>query len=496
MSAFRKVVFDLTHAIFGWALFSFIKLKIHGKENLPTEGPFILVSNHCSHADAAIHFQAFKHLKGKLVTLAAEDYFFKKTSRRIMVEWIFNALPMGRERIQQTLLNRCSTETSEGKAILIFPEGTRQKYPEIAAFKGALGMLAVQCQVPIVPARIFGSHRALPKGKMRLKPYPVEAVYGLPLIPPPPTGEEQDRKSLYLKTNESIEESLKTLRRPSRGTVLITGASSGIGAALANEFAEAGYDLFLLGKNTTRLEEVAERCRLCFAIQCTTQSIDFSDIEKFDPWLEDFSFTLPEIDILVNNAGLGNIGPVEEADPNALDILLKVNIRAVFRITHALLPGMKKRNCGRILNIGSVYGVVPVENQAVYAATKAFVHSFSLSLRAELKGSGISVTSALPGSTQTAFHSRLNASVKRKAGARSAEQVARDLFRAVQRGRATCTSGLHNALFLCVARILPTSWVIAFLARFNTYRGLEGSSTANESIGSPHQKHSSDQQTP
>ena len=497
MNPIRTFAFKSAHAVFGWILTARLRLRIYGQEHIPQTGPFILVSNHCSHADSVIHFKAMGERAVDLHSLAAEDYFFKNRGLRLVAEWIFNALPIGRERIQQSLLKRCSEVVENGQAFLIFPEGTRQLFPHIAPFKRVSGMLAVQCGVPIIPARIFGSHRVLPKGQRHLTRYPIDVVYGKAITPMAlPEGEESARKGLYIDANDKIEHALRALRRPTLGTALITGASSGIGTALATEFAAAGYDLIILGRDTQRLNTVAEQCRQRYGVTCITHCVDFADIDSFDRWMDAFRPEMPPIDILVNNAGLGNFGPVADADPQALDTLLNVNMRAVLLITRALLPGMKARGQGRILNIGSVYSVAPVMNQAVYGATKAFVHSLSLSLRAELKGSGISVTSALPVSTATAFHSRFDATVKRNSVARSAERVAQDLYRATMRKKAVCTSGAHNALFKWAALHLPTTWVIAFLKRFNAYRGIQSVGPASSVTDSPPQTNSSGQSTP
>ncbi|MEM9026476.1 MAG: SDR family NAD(P)-dependent oxidoreductase [Verrucomicrobiota bacterium] len=473
MRLLRKSVFFGVHQFCGLGMHILQKLQFHGLENLPERGPFIIASNHCSHMDTAIHFQALGDRKGDLRVLAAEDYFFKNRLSRTLVEWMFNGLPMGRRRIQPKLLNQCSEETNAGKIILIFPEGTRQMYPEIASLRGAVAMLAAQCGVPVVPARIFGSHRAMPKGQFRIHRFPVEAHFGKPIIPTPlPESEGSERKAYYAELNARIGSAIKALKRPSKGRALITGASSGIGAAMAEEFAGAGYDLILTGRNSMRLDRVKTQCEMRYGIVAITECIDFSDSNQIDTWLKRLEAESTTIDILVNNAGLGNAGGLDRADPAELDTMIQVNIRALTLLTRAVLPKMKQQGTGKILNIGSVYGVAPVPRQAVYGASKAFVHSLSVALCEELKGTGISVTSALPGSTDTDFHNRLNVDMKRATSSISARTVARELFRATLAGKATHTVGAHNVLFVRLAKILPSSWVSAFLSQYNSHRGL------------------------
>ncbi|MGB0373021.1 MAG: SDR family NAD(P)-dependent oxidoreductase [Opitutales bacterium] len=473
MNILRKMVFFGVHQFCGTGMRTLQNLQLHGIENLPQSGPFIIASNHCSHMDTAVHFQALGDRKGDLRVLAAEDYFFKNALSRTLVEWMFNGLPMGRKRISPKFLNHCSEETEKGNIILIFPEGTRQTFPEIASIRGAMGMLAAQCGVPIVPARIFGSHRAMPKGRLRIHCFPVEAHFGQPIIPDPlPETEGTERKAYYARLNSKIESQLKALKRPSKGRALVTGASSGIGAALAEESAQAGYDLILVGRDLERLEQVKTLCESRYGITADTERIELSDAEQVDSWLKRLESDSKQIDILINNAGLGNAGTLDSADPTDLDTLIQVNIRALTLMTRAVLPKMKQQGNGKILNIGSVYGVAPVPRQATYGASKAFVHSFSIALREELKGTSITVTSALPGSTDTGFHKRLNISLKRKTGSMSAETVARGLWRATLAGKATYTVGTHNVIFVKLSKILPSTWVSAFLSRYNAHRGL------------------------
>ena len=251
---------------------------------------------------------------------------------------------------------------------------------------------------------------------------------------------------------------------------LITGASSGIGKALAFEFASRGYGLFLTGRNEQSLQQIAAECALKFGINTEIHLADLSNLEAVNDLA--LSAARFEIEILVNNAGFGVQGEFAKTELDAELKMLNVQLAAMLKLTKALLPGMMARKSGRILNIASVYSFAPVPFQAVYSACKAFMLSFSAALREELKSSGVTVTVLCPGTTQTAFRARAGITEKDKSAGVSAETVAQIAVRQTLRGKHLVIPGFSNRLFVFLARRLPYAFVPRFVRFINNARGV------------------------
>lgn len=187
-------------------------------------------------------------------------------------------------------------------------------------------------------------------------------------------------------------------------TVLITGASSGIGREFALQLAPYVANIILPARRLDRLEALkSEIHELHPEVNVFPYGIDLADepaLDTFMRWLDETGLT---IDFLINNAGLGDHGPFEDSDWQRVRKMLNVNITALTKLTHRLLPAMKRSEGGAILNVSSVASFLPVPYMTVYAATKAYVTSFSEGLRAELRGTGISVTALCPGPVPTEF---------------------------------------------------------------------------------------------
>jgi NADP-dependent 3-hydroxy acid dehydrogenase YdfG len=180
-------------------------------------------------------------------------------------------------------------------------------------------------------------------------------------------------------------------------TALITGATSGFGAACARRFAKEGWRLILSGRRTERLEEL--RGDLGEAVTAVI-TLDVRDREAVFSALQDF----PDVDLLLNNAGLAlGLEPAWEVDPEDWETMVDTNIKGVMYCTRAILPGMVKRNRGHIVNIGSIAGSWPYPGGNVYGATKAFVQQFSRNLRADLLGTRVRVTNIEPGMAESEF---------------------------------------------------------------------------------------------
>lgn len=181
-------------------------------------------------------------------------------------------------------------------------------------------------------------------------------------------------------------------------TILITGVTGGFGAAMARKFAMAGWHLILQGRHADRLNAIIDT--VTGAQSITPILFDMRDDNAMRAAFE----KLPAMDVLVNNAGLAlGLEPAHRADLNDWDEMIATNIRSLTHITRLTLPGMVERGAGHIINIGSVAGTYPYAGGNVYGATKAFVHQFSLNLRADLHGTGVRVTNIEPGLAETNF---------------------------------------------------------------------------------------------
>ena len=180
-------------------------------------------------------------------------------------------------------------------------------------------------------------------------------------------------------------------------TILITGATSGFGAASARRFAAAGWKVILLGRRGDRLQKMHEELGNAVALALT---LDVRDRQAVAAAFAE----LPAIDVLLNNAGLAlGLEPAWQVDPEDWETMVDTNIKGVMYCTRALLPGMVARNAGHIINIGSTAASWPYPGGNVYGATKAFVQQFSRNLRADLLGTRVRVTLLEPGMAESEF---------------------------------------------------------------------------------------------
>lgn len=246
---------------------------------------------------------------------------------------------------------------------------------------------------------------------------------------------------------------------------IITGASSGIGRALALEFAADGFNLLLTGRDESALNEVAAECSRKNPIQTEIVVADLSCADGIDRLVQTVSSKTYSYDALVNNAGFAIHGDFSSTDIDENIRLLHVQLTAALRLTRAVLPGMIAQKRGRVLNVASVYSFAPVPRQSVYAACKAFLLSFSESLQNEVSEAGVTVTVFCPGITQTNFRARAGIVEKRPDSGMTAPDAARIAFRETMRGTHVAIPGIANRAFVFVARLLPPQAMSA-LARF------------------------------
>jgi short-subunit dehydrogenase len=187
-------------------------------------------------------------------------------------------------------------------------------------------------------------------------------------------------------------------------TALITGASAGIGREFARQLAPRAHQLVLVARRGERLEQLRQELSTRNPrLKVRTRIVDLADsaqLEALIDWLGDVKI---EIDFLINNAGLGDLGPFATSDPRRNKQMLLVNVVALTILTRSLLPQMLARKRGAILNVSSSAGFLPIPEFAVYAATKAYVNSFTEALRAELRGTDVTVSALCPGPVHTEF---------------------------------------------------------------------------------------------
>ncbi|AWM28376.1 SDR family NAD(P)-dependent oxidoreductase [Sinorhizobium fredii] len=188
----------------------------------------------------------------------------------------------------------------------------------------------------------------------------------------------------------------------SKGTALITGASSGIGAIYADRLARRGYDLILVARNSARLNELAKRLtdETGRAVEVVAADLgNKADLGRVEQILQaDASITL-----LVNNAGVGATAPLLASDVDKMEEMIALNVTALTRLTYAAVPGFVARGTGAIINIASIVGIAPELLNGVYGGSKAFVLAFTLSLEKELADKNIRIQAVLPGATATDF---------------------------------------------------------------------------------------------
>ncbi len=243
----------------------------------------------------------------------------------------------------------------------------------------------------------------------------------------------------------------------SRGLALITGASSGIGAALARRFAQQDFDLVLTARRKSNLDSLAGS--LPGEINTTVVSCDLTSSEDRARLLQTLSDRRLEPDILVNNAGVALTGEFHELPPREIHDLVLLNVLALTALTREFLPGMIARGSGRILNVASVAAFQPVPLMNVYAASKSFVLSLTESLSEELKGTGVSVTALCPGLTRTEMVESLHAGSVPPFLMSSVEDVAREGFEAVMSREVIRIPGIANQAAVTWAQFQPR-WLV------------------------------------
>lgn len=251
-------------------------------------------------------------------------------------------------------------------------------------------------------------------------------------------------------------------------TVLITGASSGIGLELAKEFAKDGTNLVLVARSSDKLEKLSQYLIQKYNVQVDIISKDLSQISSSKEIYDWCIQKKIEISYLINNAGFGDFGKFAESNWEKQLMMINLNITTLTHLTHLFLPTMIKNKFGRILNVASTAAFQPGPTMSVYYATKAFVLHFSEAISNELIGTGVTVTALCPGATESGFQDAAKMQESKLVKGRklpSSKEVAEYGYNALMAGKVVAIHGMMNYIMANSIRFAPRSLVLK-LVRF------------------------------
>jgi uncharacterized protein len=242
-------------------------------------------------------------------------------------------------------------------------------------------------------------------------------------------------------------------------TALITGASSGIGAAFARTLAAQGAHVVLVARSEDKLHALATSLTTQYPIRADVLAVDLSRPEAGQQLLAATQERDLSIDMLINNAGFATYGAFDSLDAEREQQEVLLNVVAVVSLTHGFLPAMLARRCGFIINVASTAAFQPIPYMAVYGASKAFVLSFSEALWAEYRSKGIRVLALCPGPTSTEFFNVVGTEDAGLGSKETPEKVVQVALRALEQGRLSVVSGFQNALRANSVRFVPRAMV-------------------------------------
>lgn len=254
-------------------------------------------------------------------------------------------------------------------------------------------------------------------------------------------------------------------------TCIVTGASSGIGVELARQMAALGHGVTLVARREDRLRALADELAAAHGIRAEVVACDLQDEAARVELVAEVTRQGLTIDVLLNNAGFSTVGPVAEADPAREIGMIRTNVEAVAHLCALVVPGMVQRGRGAVLNVASTASFQPLPGQAGYAASKAFVRSYSLALGAEVAPHGVSVTALCPGPVETEFADAAGFDDLTEGDGlpaflwESAADVARCGIEGLEAGRAVAIPGVANRAFAAAARLTPKALLLPILRR-------------------------------
>lgn len=243
-------------------------------------------------------------------------------------------------------------------------------------------------------------------------------------------------------------------------TTLITGASSGIGAAFARKFAALGRNVFLVSRSEEKLITICNELGRMSGIRAQYLSLDLTEHDGPARLFEETQKRGLEIDMLINNAGFGSMGYFAKLDRAREIEMVELNVRSLVDMTHRFLIPMRERKQGSIINVASTAGFQPVPFMATYAATKAFVLSFSEALWEENRPYGVHVMALCPGVTETGFFEAAQMDRPPMRGSQTPEEVVETALRGIKRQKSSIISGWPNRSVAEAVRVLPRSLVL------------------------------------
>jgi short-subunit dehydrogenase len=252
-------------------------------------------------------------------------------------------------------------------------------------------------------------------------------------------------------------------------TALITGASSGIGATFARELAQRGYNLVLVARSQDKLNLLAQKLQDEFKIETAVIVQDLTKPGATQTVYDHLQEKDISIDLLINNAGFGDYGAFTERDLSRQVEMIQLNITALVELTYLFLPAMQQRQGGSIINVASIAGFQPLPYLSVYAATKAFVLSFSEALWAENKDQGVKILALCPGPTESEFFKVAQFPDSLSNGKPSyvpAEEVVKDALKALNKNQShVVTGGLGNQIIVNLSRFLPREFLVSLVEK-------------------------------
>jgi hypothetical protein len=240
---------------------------------------------------------------------------------------------------------------------------------------------------------------------------------------------------------------------------LITGASGGIGEAFARRLAAEKHNLVLAARSENKLHELCDELMLKHEITAHYVAVDLNDFEADLRLFEETERHGMQIEWLINNAGFGSMGDFAEMDIERELEMINLNISVLVALTYRYLQKMRERKSGTIINVASTASFQPVPFMATYAATKAFVRSFSEAIAEENRPHGITVTALCPGPTDTNFFNVADAKPLQVKGMQTPEEVVEIALKAVKSGRASVISGWTNYVGSVLGTFTPNSLV-------------------------------------
>jgi short-subunit dehydrogenase len=243
-------------------------------------------------------------------------------------------------------------------------------------------------------------------------------------------------------------------------TTLITGASSGIGEAFARKLAARGHNLLLVARSEDKLITLCNELGRARSIRAQYVAIDLTEPEAPARLFEETKTRDLQIDVLINNAGFGSMGDFAKLDLAHELKMIDLNVRALVELTHRFLAPMRERKSGVIINVASTAGFQPVPFMGTYAATKAFVLSFSEALWEENRPHGVKVMALCPGVTDTNFFEASRMQRPPARASQTPDEVVDTALRGLKRGKSSVISGWTNFLLIETERLVPRSFIL------------------------------------